>query len=328
MFGLVFVAWKHFGNPPEIPPLLLYGVNGASVVAGLIILLGCFVEIFRSYEFQHDSTFLWQVSQLGPLRRRSRWPLSAIAGTVLRRGFAASSSRLYLVLKNNRSALLLTERPTAALLAIHAEMERLLGEEVAGDSQDAPPLGGGLRVWHNTDHLEIVAAPISPRLVPGGLYTLGFAAVYIHPLVTLLGVVMIWQVAQRIGQVGVLVVASLAQAVVLAAAGLLLRRWIRAIARRSYQIVVDNLAVTVVRTFDADAKTDRIPLVEIREIRRTAIVSEESSRNEARAMIERLELISGSRPPTEILYGRPSEETSWLADCLGQRFGLSGNYVP
>jgi len=93
------------------------------------------------------------------------------------------------------------------------------------------------------------------------------------------------------------------------------RRWIRSIAARRYEITIDRSTVKISQISDASLAMRHCNISDIREIRSAVIVSEGEGSHK-HPEITRLEIVSVTGKPIEVLSGRPVEETQWVARRL------------
>lgn len=310
----------------DAPRWLFHAFFGFCTVLGLALFLWTLVAMFRRVEFRADFDSLHRTSVCGPIHRNRSWRRSDIAGTALRsantEGLGEPFSNLMLVLADGRSVALVSHRPTATLIPINAALQQLIFPG-APPSQNAPPLGGGLRVSDSVDLLRITAGPISPRMVPGGLYAIGAVFGYGDPLFSLLMLAAFWEHLQNSGpEKFIFGYIFLGQLITLSGAGLAVRHWIRGIASRSYEIMIDPSQVKVLVTSAANVETQQRAIAEILDVRRKAVVTQDQS-----PALERLELITKSETPMELLYGRPPEETEWILNCIRRRLKLQPSQV-
>jgi hypothetical protein len=172
---------------------------------------------------------------------------------------------------------------------------------------DDPPLGGGLGVSEESGKLTVYAHPIIPSLV-SGIYYIAAAALYVDiGMSVLLAVVM-----TRLGRADPLFWYFFAgQFVTIVGGCVWVRRWIRGIAERTYEISLDNSRVVVFCKAGDRVTREERSISEVAGVEPETIVSSGEG-SDKRPDIVRLLLKMKSGPPVEILYGRPREETEWL----------------
>jgi hypothetical protein len=306
----------------DCPGWLFHGLFVTVVLTGLFVIFWSVVEMFRRFEFTADAEQFQRTISLGPLRWWRSWPQREIAGTILRvaQGEQAAGedySRLMLVFSDGRPIALLPQRHTSALVPVEAGIRRLLFSIAPPRSPDDPPLGGGLAVTDSAGVLRITAGPIAPSLV-SNLYFIGGAFACVNPLMSVLIAIAVWD---RIRNKPTAWVVLIGQCLTMTIGGLAVRRWIRGIAERRYEITVDPSRVTVRITSGANVTTRDIKISDVREVRSKSVVSAGEGSNK-RPEIVRLELVADSGKPIELLYGRPREETQWVLDRIRARLKL------
>ena len=138
---------------------------------------------------------------------------------------------------------------------------------------------------------------------------------YGDPIFSVLVAIALWQTIRHNQFEPFFWYAIIGQLLVLTIGGWFVRRWIRNIAARRYEITLDRSTIKVVQISGANVSTRQCHISDVREIRSTPVVSEgEGAQNHPE--IVRLDLVVGTGQPIEVLYGRPMEETAWLLNYM------------
>ena len=330
-FGGAGIALKYaiFAKPFHVncPAWFLHGFCWTFILVGLFVLFWSVVEMFRRFEFSADADQIQRTIILGPLRWRRSWPRREIAGTTLRaaRGEATVGegySRLMLVLSAGWPIPLLPQRYTSALIPIDAGIRRLLFPDAPTPSPDEPPLGGGLVVSDSPDAFRITAGPIAPSMV-SGIYFAAAGFVFMDNFVAVPATIALWV---RIRNEPIFWFAMVGQWLTVMIGAFAVRRWIRGIAERHYEITIDQSRVTIRITSGAGIATQEYKISDVRDVRSTAVVSSGEGSHK-RPEIVRLELVTKSGKPAEILFGRPPEESQWVLNRIGARLCIGNGFA-
>lgn len=310
-----------FAKPIHIdcPAWFLHGFCWTFILAGSFILFWSVVEMFRRFEFSADVDEFQRTIILGPLRWRRSWPRREIGGTSLRavRGEATIGepySRLMIVLSDGRPITLLPQRPTSTLVPVEADIRQLLFPNAPAPSPDEPPLGGGLVVFETSDLLRITAEPIAPSSV-SSIYFAAAGFAFMDNFVGVPATIVLWD---RIRNEPIVWFAMIGQWLTIMVGAFFIRRWIRGIAERRYEITIDRSRVTIRVTSGAGIAMHEYKISDIRDVRSTAVVSSGEGSQKCPEIV-RLELVTTSGKPAEILYGRPPEDSQWVLNRIRAR---------
>lgn len=305
------------------PVWLFHGLFGLTAILGCALLGFAPLEMIRRFDFHVDAVGLRRVSVCGPFRRERFWRRGDVVGFALRRwgaeGENTDLSTIVLSLSDGRSVNLIPFRPESLIEGAAIALEQALFPTDPREPFDRPPFGGGLTVTETPQLLKITAGPIPPQTTPGGLYTIGAMLCVGVPIFSLLITAAMWRVAGQGNFAPFFWFTMLGQLIILTTAGSALRRWIRKIASAQYEIAIDAENVTVTVTKGILVETRRCSVADVCDVERKAIVQRADG---GLPLLERLSLVTTPERPIEILYGRPLEETEWLARTVRRRLHL------
>ena len=263
----------------DAPAWFFHGILGVFIAGGAMGVAYAALEIVRRFEFRADDINLERTTIIGPFRSVRQLKRGDIRGVTLRlwqyhTSDDWSSSRLMLVMTDDRLVLLIPPRPTSFLVPIEHQIKQLLFPNAAHSSDLEMPLGGGLEEAESHGGMRITAKPIPPIMVSQNLYTTAGAFMYGDPIFSVLATIALWQTIRHNQFEPFFWYAMIGQLLGLTIGGWFVRRWIRNIAARRYEITLDRSTINVVQISGANVATRQCHISEVREIRSTAVVSE------------------------------------------------------